>query len=175
MTELRTERLLLRPLRLDDAPSYAAMRFNPAVAEWLPTATQPPLDAARAAIGRFADAWRDRGYSVWGLFRDGALIGHGGLNHVAEFAGTEVLWALHPDAWGKGYASELARAALAFGFERFDLPAIFAITKPDNRASRAVMERCSLSYRSDGNYKGFDVVYYDIDRASWLKTRRDRA
>jgi len=37
------------------------------------------------------------------------------------------------------------------------------------------MERCSLSYRSDGNYKGFDVVYYDIDRASWLKTRRDRA
>ena len=51
------------------------------------------------------------------MFRDGGLIGHGGLNFVPEFGETEVLWALHPDAWGKGYATEMARAALGYGFE----------------------------------------------------------
>ena len=57
------------------------------------------------------------------MFRDGRLIGHGGLNYVPEFDETEVLWALHPDAWGQGYATEMARAALDYGFETLGLDA----------------------------------------------------
>ena len=67
----------------------------------------------RALCGGLAE----RGYGPWGVFRDGRLIGHGGLNFVPEFGETEVLWALHPDAWGKGYATEVARAALGYGFD----------------------------------------------------------
>lgn len=161
MTALRTERLLLRPLELADAEAYAAMRYHPEVAKWLPAGDLAPLDGARATIERFAHSWRERRYAPWGIFRDDRLIGHGGLNFVPEFGETEVLWALHPDAWGRGYATEAARAALDFGFGEIGLKLIFAITKPDNHPSQAVMKRLGLRYTKNVVYKGIDAVWFE--------------
>ncbi|GEP55783.1 GNAT family N-acetyltransferase [Reyranella soli] len=168
MTLLKTDRLTLRLLVPDDAEPYAVMRFHPEVAKWLPPAQGDPFDAARATISRFAAAWQERRYAPWGVFLGDRLIGHGGLNFVPEFEATEVLWALHPDAWGRGYATEVARAALAYGFDTLELDLIFAITLPDNLASQAVMKRLGLTYRRRVDYKAFtDIVWYDIDRDSW--------
>jgi RimJ/RimL family protein N-acetyltransferase len=168
VTILRTERLTLRPLVPADAEAYAAMRFHPQVAKWLPSAPEVPMAAARRTIERFAEGWRDRRYAPWGIFLEDRLIGHGGLNHVPEFDATEVLWALHPDAWGKGYATEVARAALAYGFDTLGFELIFAITLPDNDASQAVMKRLGLTWRRQVEYKGFsDIVWFDIDRQTW--------
>ena len=167
MTILRTERLTLRPLAPEDAEAYAAMRYHPAVAEWLLPAAGDPVDAALASIERFAQSWQQRRYAPWGLFLEGRLIGHGGLNFVPEFGETEVLWALHPDVWGKGYATETARAALAYGFDTPALKLIFAMTRPDNLASQAVMRRLGLLYRKNVVYKGMNAVWLDIDRARW--------
>ncbi len=164
MTVLQTDRLTLRPLIVADAELYAGMRYHPDVAKWLSPVDLDPIDAARAAIERFELSWQERRYAPWGLFRDGRLIGHGGLNYVPEFEATEVLWALHPEAWGNGYATEMARAALAFGFGTVGLGAIFAITKPDNLASQAVMKRLGLTYRKNVVYKGMDAVWFEIGR-----------
>ncbi|MBM3646507.1 MAG: GNAT family N-acetyltransferase [Alphaproteobacteria bacterium] len=168
MIALRTERLTLRPLVETDAEAYAAMRYHPEVAKWLSPADDEPLRAARASIGRFAASWQERRYAPWGVFRQGTLIGHGGLNFVPEFGETEVLWALHPDAWGHGYATEVARVALAYGFDDLGLERIFAITLPDNTASQAVMKRLGLTYRRRVTYKGFtDIVWFDTNREIW--------
>ncbi|MDP2332277.1 MAG: GNAT family N-acetyltransferase [Reyranella sp.] len=177
MTILMTERLTLRPLLPDDALAYAEMRYHPEVVKWLPAApgnfqAGDPVEAAHGTIERFARAWDERRYAPWGVFRDGRLIGHGGLNHVPEFGETEVLWALHPDAWGKGYATEVARAALAHGFETLGLGLIFAITLPDNLASQAVMKRAGLGYRKRVDYKGFsDIVWFDVSRLDFSRSR----
>ncbi len=168
MTVLHTERLILRPLVAADAELYAAMRYHPEVAKWLSPPDTDPLDAARATIERFELSWRDRRYAPWGLFRDGKLIGHGGLNWVPEFGETEVLWALHPDAWRQGYATEMARAALDYGFKDLGLELIFAMTRPDNDPSRAVMTRLGMAYRRNVVYRGFDAVWLDIGREKWL-------
>ncbi|NDH60838.1 MAG: N-acetyltransferase [Alphaproteobacteria bacterium] len=162
MTTLRTARLTLRPLTSDDAEAYIALRAHPEVARWVPPATGDP-------IGRFAAGWRQRGYAPWGVVLDGRLIGHGGLNWVPEFAETEVLWALHPDAWGRGYATEVAQASLDYGFGTLGLGSIFAITLPDNAASQAVMKRIGLTYRRRATYKGFDVVWFDMDRTVYAE------
>ena len=155
---LQTARLTLRPLILNDADAYLAIRHQPEVAKWVPK----PLPGV---IERLSASWEERRYAPWGVFRDGKLIGHGGLNYVPEFGETEVLWALHPDAWGKGYATEVARAALDYGFEALGLGLIFAITLPDNLASQAVMKRIGLTYRKRVEYRGFkDVVWFDKSR-----------
>ena len=168
MTTLEIGRLTLRPLTAADAPAYAAMRYHPEVAKWLLPAAGDPIDAAKATIERFAKSWRERRYAPWGLFLGDDLIGHGGLNFVPEFGETEVLWALHPDAWGKGYATETARAALDYGFRELGLEQIFAITSPDNTPSQAVMRRLGLKYRKNAVYRGTDVIWLDIDREKWL-------
>ena len=168
MTTLKTERLSLRPLVAADAEAYAAMRFHPAVSKWLPTAEGDPIEAARGTIGRFAAGWQQWRHAPWGVFLQDRLIGHAGLNFVPEFGETEVLWAFHPDAWGRGYATEAARAALAYGFDTLALKLIFAMTLPDNLASQAVMKRLGLSYRRRVDYKDFtDIVWFDIGREAW--------
>jgi len=170
MTTLHTARLTLRPLMPGDSEAYAAMRFHPGVARWLPPLAVDRAEAVRNTIARFEAGWRERGYAPWGVFRDDRLIGHGGLNFVPEFGETEVLWALHPDAWGHGYATEMARAALVYGFETLGLDLIFAMTLPDNLPSQAVMKRLGLTYRRRVQYKGFDdIVWFDRDRAGWMQ------
>ena len=154
MTTLVTERLTLRPLVPDDAEAYAAMRFHPQVVKWLPPASGDPAGMGRSTIERFAEGWRTRRYGPWGVFLEGRLIGHGGLNYVPEFAETEVLWALHPDAWGNGYATEVARAALGYGFDTLGLDLIFAITLPDNRRLAGGDEAARSHLSSQGRIQG---------------------
>ena len=158
MTILMTERLTLRPLLPDDAEAYLAIRHHPEVAKWVPL-------PAEGVIGRFAASWEERRYAPWGVFLAEALVGHGGLNYVPEFGETEVLWALHPDFWGRGYATEVAQASLDYGFDTLGLSLIFAITLPDNVASQAVMKRIGLTYRKRVDYRGFkDIVWFDKSR-----------
>jgi len=171
MTEVKTERLALKPLVAENAEAYAVMRDHPEVTKWLLPLQGDPVEAARGTIGRFAQQWSERGYAPWAVWREGRLIGHCGLNYVPEFEATEVLWALHPDFWGGGYATEAARAALRFGFDDVGLAMIFAITKPDNMASQAVVKRLGLEYRRNVTYRGFEARFFDIDRATWQNSR----
>lgn len=174
-----TPRLILRPLSEADAANYAAIRYHPEVARWLPAAEGDPAENAKRTIAYFAECWANDGHGPWGMFlkeggEEGALIGHGGLRVIPEFdRQTEILYALHPEAWGKGYASELGRVALRYGFERRGLDSIFAITKPDNLASQAVMKRLGMSYRKRVTYKDIEAVWYDIDRATFAGDRTD--
>jgi RimJ/RimL family protein N-acetyltransferase len=172
MTTLETGRLTLRPLTLADAETYAAIRYHPEVVKWMLPAPADAIEAAHAAIARYAAGWRERGYGPWGLFHEGRQIGHAGLNFVPEFGETEVLWSLHPDAWHRGFATEAARAALDFGFGTLGLATIFAMTRPDNLASQAVMKRLGLTYRKDVVYRDIDSVWFDIDRDAFEKLGR---
>src|SRR5260370_41982621 len=165
MRRVQTEGVSLRPLIESDAEAYAAMRYHPEVAEWVLPADGDPVAAALASIERFQASWQERQYAPWGLFQDGRLIGHGGLNFVPEFGETEVLGALHPAAWKQGYATEMAHAALDYGFKELGLPLIFAITKPHNGPSQAVMRRLGLVYRKHGVYRGIGPL--------WLQTTRE--
>jgi ribosomal-protein-alanine N-acetyltransferase len=174
MDTVVTPRLILRPLVEDDAAAYAGIRYHPEVARWLPPAPGDPLENAARTIAYFAQCWETDGHGPWGIFlksgdEPGALIGHGGLRVIPEFDGqTEILYALHPAGWGKGYATELGQVALRYGFERRGLASIFAITKPDNHASQAVMKRLGMTYRKQVIYKGIEAVWFELEREAFL-------
>lgn len=148
LIELDTERLRLRAWRDADREPFAALNADPAVMEYFPAL----LDRAASDAG--IDIWRqqfaERGWSNWAVEvkATGAFIGFIGLSIPRRplpcSPCVEVGWRLARSAWGRGYASEGARASLRCGFERLGLAEIVSFTAIDNRRSRAVMERIGM-------------------------------
>lgn len=145
-----TERLLLRRWREEDREAFAALNADPAVMEHFPA----PLSRAEsdAFIDRIAPQLVERGWGLWALEvrATGAFIGFTGLaipRFEARFTpAVEVGWRLARDAWGFGYATEAARAALAVGFEEAGLDEIVSFTAVGNTRSRRVMHRIGMTH-----------------------------
>jgi ribosomal-protein-alanine N-acetyltransferase len=145
---LRTERLILRPWRDEDLAPFAALNADPRVREHFPTClTSAESDAAARKIRAAFDA---RGYGLWATEVIGGepFVGFIGLAEPAFAAPftpcVEIGWRLAHAAWGRGYATEGARAALAFAFERIRLGEIVSMTTPGNTRSRRVMEKLEM-------------------------------
>ena len=148
MTALRTERLLLRRWRDEDREPFAAMGADPEVMRYFPaTITREESDALIDAVEA---AFDERGWGLWALEADGGFIGFTGLwipgfeEHFTP--AVEVGWRLARHAWGHGYATEAARAAVAFGFGELELEEIVSFTAAANAPSRAVMERLGMTH-----------------------------
>jgi RimJ/RimL family protein N-acetyltransferase len=150
--ELDTPRLRLRRWRDSDLAPFAALNADPVVMEFFPSAlSRAESDAVAARIrGSFAE----RGWGLWAVEAPGVspFIGFVGLDvpgpHIPVSPCVEIGWRIAAEHWGRGYASEAARAALAAGFERLGLHEIVSFTSVINRRSRAVMERIGM--RSSG-------------------------
>ncbi len=146
---LRTERLLLRPWRDDDLAAFATMSADPAVMEFL--RPLPDLAACEAWAMRAWAHWDEHGFGQWVVEvpGDAAFIGVVGLARISYEAhftpAVEVAWRLARPYWGRGYASEAARAALNYGFGVLGLEQIVAVTVPANWRSRRVMERLGMT------------------------------
>ncbi len=150
LPELRTPRLLLRAFRDGDAGAFAAMNADPRVMAHFPAALSRAESDALLASLRAASA--REAFGVWAveLAQGGAFAGMVGLDRAtfeAPFTPcVEVLWRLAPQHWGKGYATEAARAAVEHGFTRAGLGEILSWTVPANRASWRVMERLGMTH-----------------------------
>jgi RimJ/RimL family protein N-acetyltransferase len=146
---LRTPRLLLREWREEDIDRFAALLADPEVTAMLPPL--PDRAACAAWIGRMRAHNDTHGFAYWAveLPEEAPLIGAIGLTRVnfrdAFGEAVEIGWRLARSYWGRGYATEAARAAIDDGFYRLDIPEIVAFTVPFNRASRAVMERLEMT------------------------------
>jgi RimJ/RimL family protein N-acetyltransferase len=145
---LRTRRLILRPWRDEDLAPYAALNADPRVMEHFPKLLSREESDAQAA--RIRKHWDDHGFGIWAVEVDGGapFIGFIGLQHVpfeAPFTpAVEVGWRLAYDAWGHGYATEGARAAVEHAFGALGLREIVAMTVASNQRSRRVMDRLGM-------------------------------
>ncbi len=147
--ELTTERLALRGWTTADREPHAAMNADPEVMRHFPAV----LDAAAsdALFERVTVHWAEHGFGLWAVERrdDGRFLGFTGLTRPsfeAHFTpAVEVGWRFARDAWGHGYATEAARAALRFGFETVGLDEIVSFTVPANERSWRVMERIGMT------------------------------
>ena len=148
MTELRTERLLLRQWRDEDREPWAAMNADPEVMRHFPSVqTREETDVA---FDRISTGIAERGWGLWAVDLDGAFLGFTGLavpRFDAHFTpATEIGWRFARHAWGNGYATEAARAALAYAFDELELPEVVSFTPVSNTPSRRVMERISMTH-----------------------------
>ncbi len=148
--ELRSSRLLLRRWRDEDLAPFAALNADPQVMEHFPAVmTRAESDAM---VARIEATFETDGYCLWAVevVATGQLIGFTGLA-IATFRAhftpaVEIGWRLARSAWGHGYATEAARAAISYGFDQVGLDEIVSFTTSTNRRSRAVMERLGMTH-----------------------------
>lgn len=154
--ELRTERLLLRRWRAEDREPFAALNADPPVMEHFPG----PYSRAEsdAAVDRIEAHFQQHGFGLWAVeIPDVApFAGFVGLS-IPRFEASftpcvEIGWRLAADHWGRGYATEGARAALAFGFESLRLNEIVSYTVPENVRSRRVMEKLGMTHDASHDF-----------------------
>ena len=133
------------------------MNADPRVMEFFPTRLD--RKASDAAAGRIEARIAERGWGLWAaeIRATREFIGFIGLQPpIVELPCSpcvEVGWRLAQGYWGKGYASEGARAALGYGFEKLGLDEIVSFTVPTNRRSRAVMERLGMVEDKAGSFE----------------------
>ena len=155
MSELRTDRLILRRWRDSDLEPWAAMNADPEVREHLgDLLTREQSDAS---VSRFQAEFDQRGYGWWAVEVEatGGFIGFAGLDAVDDympFTGVEIGWRLARSAWGQGYATEAALTVLAHGFDALELPEILAVTTATNLRSQAVMRRIGMTRDPAGDF-----------------------
>ncbi len=150
MAELITERLRLRQWRDADRAGFPAMNADPEVMRHF----LAPLERedSDALLRRIAGELDERGWGLWALEEraSGRLLGFTGLAPVpfqAPFTpAVEIGWRLVRSHWGRGLASEAARASLAYGFEELALAEIVSFTFTGNARSRAVMRRIGMTH-----------------------------
>lgn len=144
---IETPRIRLRPWREADREAFAALLADAEVMRDL----GGPIDraAADAKLDRYAATLARADVARLAVeTRSGAFLGYAGVMPLAEGhpsgARFDVGWRLMRDAWGRGYATEAARAALDNAFARLGPEEIVAFTAPDNLRSQAVMQRLNM-------------------------------
>lgn len=139
---------MLRRWREDDKEPFAALNADPVVMEHFPaTLSREDSDALAERIEAGFD---EHGFGLWAVEADGEFIGFTGLS-VPRFTApftpcVEIGWRLARSAWGRGYATEAARASLEDGFGRAGLTEVVSFTAVQNVRSQAVMGRLGMTH-----------------------------
>jgi len=158
---VETARLRGERPHLRHAVMYAELLANPEVAAWLfpPPSGGGPLTREQAAewLADDIDHWMHAGFGVWVFFEaeSESFVGRGGLRR-AEICGrptVEVTMALLPEAWGQGYATEIAGSAVEAARAQ-GLTEVCGLALPTNLASQRVLEKAGLGHERDVEHAG---------------------
>ena len=144
--ELRTERLVLRPVTEDDVDVMLAIRNEPGVVGTADTRTPSSREEMEGRVQRRVELWRTRGLGSWLILLDAAPVGFVEVAPIGEGSGVdpdeiELGVVVHPDHWGKGFAGEAGLAVAADCFERVGLKRVYAGVDPENEKSLRVVAK----------------------------------
>lgn len=165
---LRTARLTLSRLDAPDWPEFRRMHTDPRVMATLGGVQSEA--ATRASFDRLVHHWLEHGFGWWAAREaDGAFVGRGGLRRVTVDGEPEleIGYGFVADAWGRGYATELAEASARVAFTRIGAASVCAFTLPHNAASRRVMEKAGLRYERDIVWGALPHVLHRMSLAAW--------
>ena len=178
-----TERLNAERLSDDHFDEFRRMHRDPRV---MATVGSPGAPSGllsdgetRQFIRRHLDHWDRYGYGLW-VFRNktgGRFVGRAGLynTHVGGSDEVELAYALMAEYWGRGLATEMARAILSVAFERLGMEELVCFTLTTNRVSQRVMEKAGFEYERDVVHAGQPHVLYRLSASGWKERSQARA
>jgi [ribosomal protein S5]-alanine N-acetyltransferase len=157
----------MRPMELMDAANFFELNADPEVVRYLGI---PPMHELQQAIDKVQLVLEQ--YDKFGIGRyaileksTGKFIGFGGLKFFERAApGYENIYdlgyVLARDAWGKGYATEIARVWIDQGFNTMHLPEIYGMTDPDNETSKKILLKVGLHYIENISFEDMDTCLF---------------
>jgi len=167
---LETERLMLREFIMEDEENLLKLLSDKDVMHF---SISGPLDigGVRNFLQKTFQSYKTYGYGKWAVIlkETGEFIGACGIHNVkidGEWL-IEVGYRLAKHHWGKGFATEAARAIRDYGFKTLKLSCLVSCMHPDNIASIRVAEKNGMSYWRNGKFFGVACLVYGIRRDTW--------
>lgn len=163
MTDLRTERTLLRPAQRQDVDQLHGIFSSPAAMKYWDTLPHTDPGQTAAFVERMMATPPDQGEDFV-VESDGRIIGKAGFWQYPEIG-----FIFHPDHWGKGLATEVVAALLTHGFQTRNLPAVTAETDPHNDRSMRLLTKLGFveTHREANTIKigdeWCDSVYFKLE------------
>ncbi len=175
---LETERLILRELRPEDAEAMFELDSDPEVHRYLGNKPIQNLQQAKDVIDLVRQQYKDNQIGRWATIEksSGNFIGWSGLKYIRTVENQrshfyDVGYRLIPKYWGKGYATESAKAALEYGFTVFKPDEIIGTANEENKASRRALEKCGLKYLEKHMWQDIPCDWLTITKHDWEKIR----
>ena len=149
---LETKRLILKKTELSDFDRLMALRSDPDVMKYLGDGTVHTEDQVRKFLSMAIPYQEKHGIGFCTVFEkeSGDFIGQAGLFHIGyhdEQPDIEIAYRLHKKFWEKGYATELTKALIQWGFQNLTVDKLIAATDPENSASQNVLKKAGLDYK----------------------------
>ncbi|MFN0257170.1 GNAT family N-acetyltransferase [Pedobacter ureilyticus] len=173
---IETERFLIRPLVAEDAAGIFELDSNPHVHTYLGKKPIKTLAEAENVIRLIQKQYEDLGIGRWAIIEKstGNFVGWTGFKYIIETTNGRVNYydlgyRLIERYWGKGIATETAKACLKYAFEGLELDKVYGICDVDNTGSRNILEKCGLKLITRLNYDGVPHFWFKISNLDYQK------
>lgn len=166
---LETKRLVLKPISLTDLDDLLALRSDPEVMRYAGDGSIHTREKVQDFIQCGRAYYEQYGLDFFSVFEKetGDFVGQAGLFHFCfnvQQSEIELAYRLHKKYWGRGYATELGKALIEYGFNHVSLSKIIAVVHPENERSRRVLEKVGMTYRGTIEYRGIQRPCYEINK-----------
>ena len=165
MHHFSTLRLTAERLNEGHLDDLVELHLDPDVSRYLGGVRSAEVTATYLATNMAH--WDQHGFGLWVLRTiDGVFAGRAGIRHIMVDGvdETEIAYAFRREAWGRGYASEIATALTNIGLSHYGMPSLIGLVHVGNGASRRVLEKAEYILERTTVHQGHDVVIYRMRR-----------
>jgi len=168
MIILESERLVLKTSTMENFQNVFSLLSDPDVMRYVGNGPRTENEV-RDGLEKMVKHQEKYGFAFGDIYHknSGDYIGRAGLIHLAmndEQDEIEVGYQLHQKYWGNGYATEITKALIKWGFEHLKLNQIVAVIQPENQSSKRVLEKSGLDYVGKIIYHGREVLKFKIEK-----------
>ena len=168
-TVLETKNLILRLAESSDLEDACLLHADPDVMRYIGKGKTSSKEDVKIWLDCMIAYQQKHGFGIYAVVHKetNQYVGRAGLIHLAfdeSQSDIEVCYALHKKFWGKGYATEIAKALVQYGFQDLKLDKLVAVTYPENLPSRHVLEKIGMRYIKQTAYRNIQVSFYEIKK-----------
>ncbi len=173
MIFIETKRLTIFAPKLEDLEEQIRLQSNPEVMMYIGNGVRN-REEVKQGLQKAIHHYERFKFSLGSVYEKDTqrFVGRAGIIHLGldeNAKEIEVAYALMPEFWNQGYATELASSLAEWGFKNLDVKEIVAVTKRENYGSRKVLEKIGMKHVKDAIYHGNSIVYYSVQKTEFFE------